>query len=713
IFRHIGHSYDWNLKYTTISPKAIAVSQKSFLDLIQKGLAKSIEAPTIWDVTFQSAVAQAEIEDRETEGFFHDIEFKIDGEENTSFTIATTRPEFLPACIAVVAHPDDERYQKYFGRNAIVPIFDIPVPIIASEHADKEIGTGILMVCTFGDAADVAWWKQSGLPIKQIIGLDGRILPHTYGNAPFVSLNAAKADGYYQQLVGLKVKDAREKVVSFLRAENVLKGEPKKISHPVKFYEKGSQPLEFVTSRQWFVDLLNMKETLIKAGREIKWVPGHMHTRYETWVEGLNQDWCISRQRFFGVPFPVWFKIGANGITDYNAPIFAEIDQLPVDPMIAVPKGYTEEMRGKPNGFIGEKDIMDTWATSSLTPQIAMAFAPEGNHLSLPFDIRPQAHDIIRTWAFYTIMKAQAHEKTIPWKQAYISGFILDPDRKKMSKSKGNVITPAHLLEKYSSDAVRYWAGRAKLGIDTAYEEQIMEQGKKVAMKLFNASRFVFQMVEQAKTDTSKDPLTNITHPLDKAWMSKLSETVKTAQKAFENVDYSYALETAEHCFWDFCDNYLEIVKGRAYGDNPLSAVSSLRVTIDMFLKLFAPFMPFITEEIYQSKPWTPAKVSVHVELFPTPETYQCAAGEICVYERAVSLVEMVRKIKAEQKRSLRTPVDELKVSGNDKAIADLQDAKDDIENVLNIKNGNFVFEKTPDELKIQSCILGADEPKK
>lgn len=712
IFRQIGHSYDWDLKYTTISPLAIKVSQDSFLDLVEKGIACSVEAPTMWDVTFQSAVAQAEIEDREVDGFFHDIQFGVEGEPGVHFTIATTRPEFLPACIAVVAHPDDERYQKYFGKKAIVPLFDIPVPIVPSEHAEMDKGTGIMMVCTFGDAADVAWWKQSGLPIKQIVGLDGRILPNEYGVEPFVSLNPQKAAAYYNQITGLKMKEARAQIVEFLRKSGDLLAEPKPIKHPVKFYEKGTLPLEFVSSRQWFIKILDYKKELVDAGREIKWFPGHMQTRYETWVDGLNQDWCISRQRFFGVPFPIWYKLDENGLINYNEPIFATRDQLPVDPMTDVPAGYTEEMRGKPNGFVGEKDIMDTWATSSLTPQIAMAFAPEGHHLSLPFDVRPQAHDIIRTWAFYTIMKAWAHDKTIPWKEAHISGFVLDPDRKKMSKSKGNVVTPMYLLEKYSSDAVRYWAARAKLGIDIAFEEQIMEQGKKLTMKMFNASKFVYMMVQNAGIDLNADYPKMISNPLDKAWVSKLAETVKASVKAFEANDYSFALEMTEKCFWDFCDNYLEIVKGRAYSDDAVSAVSSLMLTIDTFAKLFAPFTPFMAEEIYATRPWGTDEKSVHVTAFPAAADFEAIAGNPDVYEKTVALVEMIRKAKAEEKRSLRTPVVALTVSANEKTIALLEQSLSDIENALNVKDHNVTLEAHSDEMAVTNCVLGEDEKK-
>lgn len=710
IFHHIGHSYDWSLKYTTIGPKAIKEAQKSFLDLIEKGMAKSVEAPTMWDVTFQSAIAQAEIEDRETAGFFHDISFKVEGSD-TTFTIATTRPEFLPACIAVVAHPDDERYKPFFGKKAIVPLFDIPVPIVPSEHAEMDKGTGIMMVCTFGDAADVAWWKQSGLPIKQIIGLDGRIMNITYGEGAFVSLNVEKAKTNFARMAGLKVKDARAQVVEMLREEGALLGEPKPLMHPVKFYEKGNIPLEFVSSRQWFISILKYKEELLKLGQKIKWTPAHMQSRYEAWVEGLNQDWCISRQRFFGVPFPVWYPLDGEGVIDYDHPIYASLEQLPVDPSTMTPAGYTEEMRDKPNGFTADKDVMDTWATSSLTPQIALAHAPQGHHLTLPFDARPQAHDIIRTWAFYTIMKSFAHEGKEPWHEALISGFILDPDRKKMSKSKGNVVTPMDLLVKHSADAVRYWASRAKLGIDTAFEEQIMEQGRKLTMKMFNASKFAFMMVEKSGVALDGNYMQNITSDLDKAWMMKVKDVVLSANRAFENNDYAFALELTEKCFWDFCDNYLELIKGRAYSENPVSAVSTLMFTIDVLMRLFAPALAFTTEEIWQSRPWANSNESIHKMSFPSGDEFTSIQGNANIYDQAVQLINLIRKEKAEQKRSIKTPVLELKVTVPETVIELQALSKEDIINAANIKENNISF-LAGQTLCLTTCVFGEDEKK-
>lgn len=704
VFKNIGHSYDWNIKYTTIGPKTIKVSQASFIDLFERGEVKSIESPTMWDVTFQSAVAQAEVEDREVEGHFHDIKFKIEGSDE-SIIIATTRPEFLPACIAIVAHPDDERYQKFFGKKAIVPLFDTPVEIVPSEHAEKDKGTGIMMVCTFGDAADVAWWKKSGLPLKQIVGLNGCLLDVTFGEGAFASNNPAKANGYYKQLVGLSMKQARAQIVEFLREDGALQCEPRPITHAVKFYEKGNLPLEFVTSRQWFIKLQDKKEELIECGRKIKWKPQHMQHRYEEWVKGLNQDWCISRQRFFGVPFPVWYKLDKDGNPDYNEPIIANRNQLPVDPMVDVPNGYTADQRGKPNGFIGDCDVMDTWATSALTPQIAMDTA-NSDKINLPFDVRPQAHDIIRTWAFYTIAKAWMHSKTIPWKEVLISGFILDPDRKKMSKSKGNVVTPQHLIDNYGADSIRYWAARARLGVDTAFEEQIMAQGKKLINKIFNASKFVFTIVENSSLKSVNSYEQYITEPIDLAWQNKMNLIIKQASDAFATYDYATALEAIEKRFWDFCDNYLEIVKKRAYSENGQSAVASLMRTIDIFLSVFAPFCPFITEEVYQARPWANVTNSLHNTSWPKVNK---TSFDSALYDMISVITGEIRKAKTSAGVSQRTPVAKVCVAATEADITTLRKGITDIENVGSLQTNALTF-KPAEQLEVSEILLDLSE---
>ncbi len=703
VFRRIGHSYDWNLIYSTISPSSIKIAQASFLDLYKKGKANAVEAPIMWDVTFKSAVSQAEVEDKEVDGFFHDIRFSVENSDDT-FIIATTRPEFLSACLAIVAHPDDERYQHLFGKNAIVPLFDIPVPIMASEHAEKDKGTGIMMVCTFGDSADVAWWKKSGMPIKQIIGLDGKILNITYGEGVFNTINKENAQKHFNQIIGLPAHVAKKKVAQMLAEEGFLIGEPKKITHPVKFYEKGNLPLEFVSSRQWFVKLMDEKERMISAGREINWTPAYMQHRYETWTEGLNQDWCISRQRYFGVAFPVWYKVDANGNIDYDNIILPTEDMLPIDPMSDVPAGYTENQRGQANGFIGDMDVMDTWATSALTPQLAMAMAEDKSNLSLPFDVRPQAHDIIRTWAFYTIAKSLMHENTIPWKRTLISGFILDPDRKKMSKSKGNVVTPMHMIENHSADAVRYWTGKAKLGADTALEEKMMQQGRKLVVKMYNASKFVFMIVGDS---TSSNYISDITNTLDKSWIKKLDNTLKSAKKFFEIYDYSLALDAIETCFWDFCDNYVEIIKKRAYSEDNASAIATLKLSLDSFLKLLAPFCPFICEEVYQARPWKKeTDISVHKELWSSLDVLSTiCADDALLYDTISTISTEIRKQKTITGKSQKNPVLSLDVSAPQSTIDCLTKNDTDLLNVGQVVDNGINY-KASEELNISNITL-------
>ena len=560
LWTNLGLSVDWSEQYSTIGEHCRVVSQASFLDLVERDLVYSAESPTMWDVDFRTALAQADIEDRELPGAYCDIEFAVDG--GGSFVISTTRPELLVSCIAVVAHPDDERYKSLFGKKAITPLFSAEVPIVASSHADPEKGSGIMMVCTFGDYADVVWWKASGFAIKQVIRRDGRFSEVDFTQVPFLSRSPELAATNYAELLGKTVKQARKAVVELLSQEGsslldsakaALCEKPREIQHPVKFYEKGDRPIEFVSTRQWFIKILENKEPLLKQGEKINWHPSFMKARYDNWVAGLNHDWCISRQRFFGVPFPVWYEIDQSGEVDYGRAIYADSDSLPVDPSVDCPPGFSESQRGQVGGFFGDPDVMDTWATSSLTPQIVSHWKKDDlRHSKLfPMDIRPQSHEIIRTWAFYTICKAWMHSGEIPWKNVIISGWILDPDRKKMSKSKGNVVTPQHLLDEYSSDAVRYWAARAKLGVDTAFDETVFKTGRKLVTKLFNASRFVFMQWDEF--DSAYSPkLEDVTETLDRAFLKKLSGVVERASASFQNFEYAQALREIESSFWGF-----------------------------------------------------------------------------------------------------------------------------------------------------------------
>ncbi len=441
LWKRLGLSVDWELEYSTISKHSRRLAQWSFLDLHRRGHVYQVEAPTLWDVDFRTAVAQAEVEDRPKQGAFHNPRFGVEG--GGSFVIATTRPELLPACVGVAAHPDDERYQDLFGKKAVTPLFRVPVTIFPSALVDKEKGTGILMVCTFGDATDVQWWREERLPLRQVVERGGRMAAVEFGSDGWPSQDAAAANRYYEGLAGKAVRGAQKAIVEMLRdpegsaagdGEAPLQGEPETIEHPVKFYEKGDRPLEFITTRQWFVRLLDQRDNLIAAGEKVAWHPDFMKTRFRNWTENLQLDWCISRQRYFGVPFPVWYPLREDGSRDHSRPLLAEEAALPVDPVTDVPPGYEEAQRDQPGGFTAEPDIFDTWFTSSLTPQIATGWndAPERHGKLFPNDLRPQSHEIIRTWAFYTIAKAWLHEQTVPWRHVAISGWVLDPDRKKM-----------------------------------------------------------------------------------------------------------------------------------------------------------------------------------------------------------------------------------------------------------------------------------------
>jgi valyl-tRNA synthetase len=561
----------------------------------------------MWDVDVQTAVAQAEVEDRSQAGALHDVAFGVEGSDR-DLVVATTRPEMLPACVGVTAHPDDARWKDLFGKTAITPIFHVPVPIFASELADPEKGTGILMVCTFGDATDVQWWSRHKLALRQIIGRNGRIMPVRFGEAGWESRNPEAAAAAHAQIAGKTVVQARAAVVELLRRkENAatpgrgapLMGEPKPIERPVKFFEKGDRPLEFIPTRQWFVKLMDRKAELVDQGRRIRWHPGFMEARYRTWTEGLQMDWCISRQRYFGVQIPVWYRLDAAGQPDHDHPIVAALDRMPVDPTVDVPPGFDASARGKPGGFAGEADVFDTWFTSSLTPQIGSHWVldPARHRQLFPADIRPQSHEIIRTWAFYTIAKAMLHDALIPWHHVLVSGWILDPDRKKMSKSRGNVVTPIHLLDGYTADGVRYWAASARLGTDTAFDEKVLAIGKRLVTKVFNASKYVLSQT---------GPVRAVTHELDRAFVHKLKVVVREATAAMDGFDYASALELAESTFWSsFTDTYLELTKARCRGESATgddgrgSAVASLRLGLSVFLRLLAPVLPYITEEVW------------------------------------------------------------------------------------------------------------------
>lgn len=706
LFQTLGLSVDWNLTYRTIDDTSRAVSQRAFLANLAAGDAYMAEAPTLWDVTFRTAVAQAELEDREVPGAYYRYPFFT--AEGEKIFIETTRPELLAACAALVANPDDERYQPLFGKTVTSPLFDVELEVKAHPLAKADKGSGIAMVCTFGDLTDVTWWRELQLPTRAIVGRDGRILAET---PEWITTDAGREA--YAAIAGKTVFSAKEAVVELLTAANLLDGEPKKITHPVNFFEKGDKPLEVVTSRQWYIRNggrdEDRRERLIGRGHEIDFHPSFMRSRYENWIAGLNGDWLVSRQRFFGVPIPVWYPLDAQGNPDYDSPILPSDEQLPVDPAADAAPGFDEAQRDQPNGFTGDADVLDTWATSSLTPQIVGGWSRDEDLFSkvFPFDLRPQGHDIIRTWLFSSAVRADALQDTAPWKHAAISGWILDPDRKKMSKSKGNVVVPTDVLNEYGSDAVRYWAASAKLGADTAYEIAQMKIGRRLAIKLLNASKFVLNLGATENSVVTTD-LSVLTNPLDRALLAQLSDVVAQATKAFDNYDYARALQITESFFWQFTDDYVELIKDRAYGaageSEQASVLAALATTLDSLLRLFAPFLPFATEEVWSW--WRTG--SVHRAAWPEP--LGIADGDTAMLGTVGTALSGIRKAKSEAKVKQRTEVLSATIVAPEALVAQLQAGLNDLKAAANARD--ITLESSAGELTVSDVVLvPAEEP--
>ncbi len=661
LFRQLGLSVDWTQTYRTISDDTIRVSQLAFLRNLERGEAYQALAPTLWDIDFRSAIAQAELEDREQPSAYHRLAFhRTDGEGDV--LIETTRPELLAACVGLVAHPGDERYQALFGSTVRTPLFDVEVPVLAHPLAQPDKGSGIAMICTFGDVTDIIWWRELDLPNRTIIGKDGRIV----ADAPeAITTDAARAA--YAEIAGKTVFSAKKRVVELLQESGELLEVSKPFTHAVKFFEKGDRPLEIVSTRQWYLRNgardAGLRDRLIALGQEIDWHPDFMRVRYENWTNGLTGDWLVSRQRFFGVPIPIWYGLDENGERDYDRVYTPELAQLPVDPTTDVPAGFTEEQRGVPGGFDAEQDIFDTWATSSLTPQLAGGWQRDDElwNLVAPFDLRPQGQDIIRTWLFSTLLRSALEDDRVPWTDAAISGFIVDPDRKKMSKSKGNVVTPAAILEQHGSDAVRYWAASSRLGTDAAFDPQNPTQikiGRRLAIKVLNAAKFVlsFPVPEGAR----------ITHAVDASMLATLNGVIRDATRAFEQYDHARALEITEAFFWTFCDDYLELVKERAYNQadsGQASAALALRIALETLLRLLAPVLSFATEEAWS---WFHDD-SVHVAAWPEPLDID---GDPVVLTAVSEALIGIRRAKTEAKASQKTPVARL-VLGAPAAVRD------------------------------------------
>ena len=688
LWRKLGLSVDWTQTYQTISPAAIAVSQKAFLNNLSRGEAYQSMAPTLWDVTFRTAVAQAELEDREQPGAYHKVGF--DGPDGKVF-IETTRPELLPACVALVANPEDDRYKHLFGKTVKTPLFDVEVPVVAHRLAQIDKGSGIAMICTFGDVTDIIWWRELDLPNRAIIGWDGRIIEEMPD-----AIISARGKEIYAELVGKTIFSAKQRIVELLQESGDMIGEPKPITHDVKFFEKGDKPLEIVSTRQWYIRNggrdADLRDRLIAMGKELNFVPDFMRVRFENWVNGLTGDWLISRQRFFGVPIPVWYSLDANGEANFDSPLVPSIDSLPVDPSTDVPAGFTEAQRGVAGGFIGELDIMDTWATSSLTPQLAGGWIedPEKFAKVFPYDLRPQGQDIIRTWLFSSLLRGEQEHGQLPWKNAAISGWILDPDRKKMSKSKGNVVVPAEPIDNHGADAVRYWAASARLGTDAAFDEGQMKVGRRLAIKLLNAAKFALSFEVPAGS-------TEVTEPVDQAMLLALAEVVREATSAFNAYDHTKALELTEKFFWTFTDDYLELVKERAYNaeakvsaGQQASAAIALRKALHVMLRLFAPFLPFATEEVWGW--WQKADGSIHRASWPVDEelTQGIDSANTGLLDLASIAVGGVRKAKSDAKASMKALIETAVMQAPAAVLTSLRVIESDLKSVGKIKNLSY-----------------------
>ena len=669
LWRTLGLSVDWTQTYATIDAHSRRTSQKAFLRNLARGEAYTQEAPVLWDVDFRTAVAQAELEDRERPGSYYRVSFHKP--EGSPLYIETTRPELIAACVALVAHPDDERYRDLVGTTVTSPLFDVELPVLSHELADPEKGSGIAMICTWGDTTDVIWWRELHLPTRALIQQTGRLSQEM---PDWIETDSGKEA--YRQIAGLYPNQAQKRIVELLEESADLDGEPRPITHPVKFYEKGDRPLEIVSSRQWYIRNggrdPELRAQFLKRGQELDWTPDFMRVRYQHWVNGLNGDWLISRQRYFGVAIPIWYPVRDDGEVDYDHPIVPDEESLPIDPTSATPPGHQEEQRGRPGGFIGDPDIMDTWATSSLTPQIAGHWDDDPDLFSrvFPMDLRPQGPEIIRTWLFSTVVRSHYEHDELPWSHTTINGWILDPERKKMSKSRGNVITPKALIEEHGAEAVRYWACNGRPGTDTAVDFGVMKIGRRLAMKILNASRFALGFADDV------DP-SAITEPLDRSMLATLSAVVSQATDAFEDLDYARALEVVERSLWTWTDDYLELVKGRAYegGAVGASAHAALQLALSVYLRLFAPFLPFVTEEVWS---WW-REGSVHLARWPRVDELEAYAGDPTVLAVTGEVLSAVRKAKSDAKASMRAEVSSVSISAGTDSLDLIRQAEADL----------------------------------
>lgn len=727
LWRFLGLSVDWSTTYQTIGDDARLVAQAGFLKNLERGEAYMAEAPGLWDVTFQTAVAQAEVEAREYPGSYYTLNFHGAGGD---VAIETTRPELLGACVALIAHPDDERYQHLFGTTVTTPGFNVEVPVLAHPMAEKDKGAGIAMCCTFGDQTDIQWWRELQLPLRTILDRDGRItreVPEWITDPEGIEL--------FQQTLGKTTFSARKEIVDALAQTGECPGESKPTQRMTSFFEKGDKPLEIVTSRQWYIrnggreftrggSATDLREELLQRGQELKFHPDFMRVRYDNWVKGLNSDWLISRQRFFGVPLPLWYRLDQDGEVDYDSVLAPSFEQLPIDPATDCPPGFTEDQRGVPGGFQGEVDIMDTWATSSMTPQIPTGWLRDHDLYDklFPMDLRAQGQDILRTWLFSTVVRSHLEFDSLPWSNAAISGWILDSDHKKMSKSKGNVVTPAAILEQYGSDAVRYWADSAKLGADPAFDEGQIKIGRRLAIKLLNAAKFALSLAS-ADGEGMLMSTELVTVPVDTWLLQNLANVIQVATDSFNEYEHANALAVTETFFWTFCDDYIELVKERAYNadgawsaEDAQSARTTLALTIDALVRLLAPFLAFTAEEVWSW--YRPG--SVHERwTWPSPERYLSVGDADDDSTRNLEVVSnaliQLRRVKSEAKVSPRTPYLGVTLQANEKTADALAQVDADLRAAAKV-TGSWKVEVAdlPDgEVVVSQHELGEAPPRK
>lgn len=643
IWTKLGISVDWSLLYSTINKRCQRISQRSFLELFRMGRIEKRNEPAIWCPLCRTSLAQADVEDsEEKQSFLNTIRFTA-ADTGEPLLIATSRPELISSCVGLVVNPDDERYQKYVGRKAITPLFNVEVPIIADRKVDPEFGTGMVMVCTFGDKTDIDWWREYNLPLKLSINADG-------------TMNSIA--GPYE---GMTLVQCRKKVLEDMKEAGLLI-EQKPISHVMNVHERCGTPVEYYVTPQWFIRILDLKDELLAQGAKINWYPEHMKIRYDTWINGLRWDWCISRQRYFGVPFPLWYCKKCGEV------IIADESQLPVDPMVAKPLRPCPKCGS--NDFEPEKDVMDTWATSSVTPLINSNWKEPGSIMDkiYPMSLRPQAHEIIRTWLFYTVIKSYLHTGTLPWTTVMISGHGLDSNGKAMHKSKGNIIEPLPIVDKYSADALRWWAASAKLGDDLPFKEKEVVYGQKFINKLWNASRFVSLHLKDYKP--IPDPKLEL---IDMWILSKLNTVIRESTENFDKYEYSKAKTMTEQFFWgDFCDNYLEMVKDRLYKkeskdeESRNAALFTLHTVLLNSLKLLGPFTPHVTEDIYQKLfREDEGTVSLHVSSWPVADPSWDDAESLRLGNLAENIVSALRQYKNSHNMAQNAAISKVTLYGN------------------------------------------------